>query len=313
VTADTPCCARAGSPDGDGSLVSMMGSYPLGKRPAHRCVQPGRRHEVGIDGRTRIGNTTSTSSKIGSRSRSRSNLPARHLPWRGSAVSPGTGRAAQFADHAAGPWKCRAKKLGVRERLVTRVAGADEFDPTEDVSDLRAGMSVTGPSSTPPEDHMLALHSGLTSKAARKRNERAAAVRCLPARGACAAHHLPDERVNLTPCRRSIRRSRRSRCPKCNAGSHSALARPSSWVLTSYSLAWPHSEWPRPSWVGLAVRPVGGQEAVAACVAGSAGLLTNTVDASRARARMNIEQIVRSGELMQGMCGAALVPCVAIR
>ena len=80
-------------------------------------------------------------------------------PFRGTvaAVSPGTG--AQFAilppQNASGNWV----------KVVQRVPVRIEFAPTEDVRDLRAGMSVTVDIDTGRQHTLLAL-LGLSSKAA---------------------------------------------------------------------------------------------------------------------------------------------------
>ena len=73
------------------------------------------------------------------------------------AVSPGTG--AQFAilppQNASGNWV----------KVVQRVPVRIEFAPSEDVRDLRSGMSVTVSIDTGRENSLLAM-LGLTSKAA---------------------------------------------------------------------------------------------------------------------------------------------------
>ena len=78
-------------------------------------------------------------------------------------VSPGTG--AQFAilppQNASGNW------VKIVQRVPVRIA----FDPTEDVRDLRAGMSVTVDIDTGRQNTVLSS-LGLSSKAVEPRNDR---------------------------------------------------------------------------------------------------------------------------------------------
>jgi len=87
-------------------------------------------------------------------------FPGRSFRGVVAAVSPGTG--AQFAilppQNASGNWV----------KIVQRVPVRIEFDPTEDVRDLRAGMSVTVDIDTGRQNTMLSA-LGLTSKAAEPR------------------------------------------------------------------------------------------------------------------------------------------------
>jgi len=87
-------------------------------------------------------------------------FPGRSFRGVVAAVSPGTG--AQFAilppQNASGNWV----------KVVQRVPLRIEFDPTEDVRDLRAGMSVTVEIDTGRQNTVLAA-LGLSSKAAEPR------------------------------------------------------------------------------------------------------------------------------------------------
>ena len=87
-------------------------------------------------------------------------FPGRSFRGVVTAVSPGTG--AQFAilppQNASGNWV----------KIVQRVPVRIEFDPTEDVRDLRSGMSVTVDIDTGRQNTLLAA-LGLTSKAAEPR------------------------------------------------------------------------------------------------------------------------------------------------
>jgi membrane fusion protein, multidrug efflux system len=84
-------------------------------------------------------------------------FPGRSFRGLVTAVSPGTG--AQFAilppQNASGNWV----------KIVQRVPVRIEFDPTEDVRDLRSGMSVTVDIDTGRQNTLLSA-LGLTSKAA---------------------------------------------------------------------------------------------------------------------------------------------------
>jgi membrane fusion protein (multidrug efflux system) len=87
-------------------------------------------------------------------------FPGRKFRGAVAAVSPGTG--AQFAilppQNASGNWV----------KVVQRVPVRIEFAPTEDVRDLRAGMSVTVDIDTGRQNTVLSS-LGLTSKAAEPR------------------------------------------------------------------------------------------------------------------------------------------------
>ena len=87
-------------------------------------------------------------------------FPGRSFRGVVESVSPGTG--AQFAilppQNASGNW------VKIVQRVPVRIA----FDPTEDVRDLRAGMSVTVDIDTGRQNTMLSA-LGLTSKAAEPR------------------------------------------------------------------------------------------------------------------------------------------------
>jgi membrane fusion protein (multidrug efflux system) len=87
-------------------------------------------------------------------------FPGRTFHGTVAAVSPGTG--AQFAilppQNASGNW------VKVVQRVPVRIA----FEPTEDVRDLRAGMSVTVDIDTGRQNTVLSA-LGLTSKAAEPR------------------------------------------------------------------------------------------------------------------------------------------------
>jgi membrane fusion protein (multidrug efflux system) len=87
-------------------------------------------------------------------------FPGRSFHGVVAAVSPGTG--AQFAilppQNASGNWV----------KVVQRVPVRIEFDPTEDVRDLRAGMSVTVDIDTGRQNTVISA-LGLTSKAAEPR------------------------------------------------------------------------------------------------------------------------------------------------
>jgi membrane fusion protein (multidrug efflux system) len=87
-------------------------------------------------------------------------FPGRSFRGVVAAVSPGTG--AQFAilppQNASGNWV----------KVVQRVPVRIEFDPTEDVRDLRAGMSVTVDIDTGRQNTVISA-LGLTSKAAEPR------------------------------------------------------------------------------------------------------------------------------------------------
>ena len=212
-------------------------------------------------------------------------FPGRTFRGRVAAVSPGTG--AQFAilppQNASGNWV----------KVVQRVPVRIEFAPNEDVHDLRAGMSVTVDIDTGRQNTRRSSALGLHQQG------RGAA----PMTGAAARLPAGARRALLTVCTMTATIMQALDTTIANValpymqGSLSASLDQISWVLTSYIVAAAVMTAP----VGWLADRFGRKKLFIVCVAGF------TFASLLCALSQNIEQIV-AFRLLQGMCGAALVP-----